>query len=483
MENTEEKGIIARVVNWFKNLTVKGLLGAILIAFVVIIILMSVSYLPSVISRISSSLSGAIYSVFVPAEDATITVDKKILNSGEDFNINFKRGDMTNGIFTVSYSCDSTASLLSVESNGLKKMNCDTPYYLLENETAIKIRPSTTENVTRLNITGAFENNDTQKSENVGVVRVTVKNETAGVTVNPSTVTPVKTVSPATPANPSYVTPTAYYGKPDLAVRVLQVGLLNSNTNTITNRTQFSYGDMVGIRFEVRNDGDTNTGAWSFTTVLPSLSTPTYNSNTQISLRPGESIIFTLGFSNISNQYSNLITINVDPQNIVTESVEYNNILTSTITNTSYNSNYYDNNYYNYNNNYNNTGCYINGVYNYNCNNNNIFPNNGCYVNGMFTYNCFDYNNNDWDNNNLRVSCYAKPSDPEEGDRVRWYADASGGDEDDYEYEWTGTDDLDSSSKNPSITYEDDGWKYATVTVESDGDFASQTCSVYVDRD
>jgi hypothetical protein len=39
MEKIENKGIINRVYSWFKNLTVKGLLGAILIAFVIIIIL------------------------------------------------------------------------------------------------------------------------------------------------------------------------------------------------------------------------------------------------------------------------------------------------------------------------------------------------------------------------------------------------------------------------------------------------------------
>lgn len=477
MEKTEEKGIINRVSVWFRNLTVKGLLGAILVAFVVIIILMSVSYLPSILSRVSSSLSAALYSVFVPADNATVTTDKKIINTGEDFNITFKKGDALDGIYTISYSCDSNTEILSVEASGLKKVDCGTPYYLLNNETSIKLRPNTKDTIARLVIDGAFENNDTQKIESVGTIRVTVKNEAAGVIVNPSITTPANTVAPVTkPVTPAYIAPAVqptYYGKPDLAVRTLQVGIL-SNNNIVTNQTQFSYGDMVGIKFEVRNDGDANTGFWSFTAVLPSISTPAHTSPTQISLKPGESIIFTLGFSGISNQYTNLITINVDPQNSVAESIEYNNILTSTITNTSYNSNYY-------NNNNSNNGCYINGVYTYNCNN-------GCYVNGMFTYNCNNNYNNGWDYNynynnynDLRVSCYTNTTNPEEGDKVKWYANVSGGDGD-YNYEWTGTDDLDSSSKNPSITYDNHGWKYATVTVESDGYSVSQTCSVYVDN-
>lgn len=456
MENKEEKGIFERIFIWFKNITVKGLLGVILLAFVIIILLLSVSYIPGIMTKISSSLSAALYSVFVPAEKATVTVDKKIINSGENFNVNFKKGDMTNGFFTISYACNLDVDLLSIENGGSKMIDCDTPYYLLDNETSIKIRPTTDESIVRLMLTAAFENNDTQKSETVGVVRITIKNDSAGVVNNPvvtASTSPVIT----TPLTPTYTPPTvvtpSYTGKPDLAVRILQVGTLISPTNLISPQTQFTYSDTVGIKFEIRNDGDANTGTWYFTATLPSLSTPTYNSGSQISLKPGESIIFTLGFSNLTNQNFSTITINVDPQNNVQEEAEHNNIVTSTITNTSYNSNYYYNNY-----------------------------NNGCYVNGFFTYNCGDYYT-DWfsDSDDLEVSCYADPENPEVDERVRWYADVEGGDGD-YNYDWTGTDDLDSSSEHPSITYDDDGRKRAYVTVkDGDGNTAEASCSVYVD--
>jgi hypothetical protein len=431
MENNKEKGVFVRIYEWFKNLTVKGLLGVILMAFVIIIILMSVSYIPKMMSRISNSLSAALYSVFVPTENATMTTDRKIISSGEDFNINFKRGDLTDGFFTVSYGCDSPVELVSVETNGLKKISCDTPYYLLDNETSIKIRSTTQDSVVRLVVTGSFENNENQKIETVGVARVTIKNDTTGTVVNTSNIstTPVPTNSSNTS---SYIAP-IYYGKADLATRILQTGKLNPNTNLITSKTNFVYSDMVGLRFEVRNDGDANTGPWSFTAVLPSLSTPIYNSNMQVSLRPGESIIFTIGFSNLTNVRTGLITVNIDPQNMVAESAEYNNIITSTITNSSYNSNYYDD-YYEYN-------------YNY---------------------------------NDLEVDCYADPEDPETGDRVRWYVDVDGGDGD-YNYDWTGTNGLDSSSKNPSKTYSSTGTKRATVTVtDGDDNEATASCSVRV---
>lgn len=497
MEKTEQKGIIGRTYDWFKNLTVKGLLSVIAMAFIIMIILMSLSFVPSILSKITSSFSAALSSIFMPSESATMTIDKSIINSGDDAIINFKKGDMTNGLFTISYTCNSNVNLLSVEGSGLKNIDCDTTYYLLENETSIKIKPNTLDSVVRLAIEGSFENNQTQKTEKVGVVRLTIKNNSVSTPVS-TPVTNRATTAPSTPVyTPPVYTPPAvqpvYYGKPDLAVRMLQTGLLITPTNLITPQSQFIYSDMVGIKFEVRNDGDAATGLWSFTATLPSISTPTYNSGTQISLRPGESIIFTLGFSNLSNLYSGLVTINIDSVNSVSESNEINNTITSTIINNSYNSNIY-----NINNT--NTGCYINGVYTYNCNNNyynngwnnnyynnndwnnyNYNYNNGCYINGIFTYNCNNNWNNNYNYNNLSVTCYSDPSGTSNnGELVRWYSIASGGNGH-YTYDWSGTEGLNSTSQNPGKIYYSNGTKYATVTVESEGYEVTRTCSVYVD--
>jgi uncharacterized cupredoxin-like copper-binding protein len=458
MENQEQKGIFERIWLWFKNLTVKGLLRAIFVVFIIIVILMSVTYLPSAISRISSSLTGALYSVFVPAESATMTADKKIINSGDEFTVSFKKGDAADGLFTVVYSCEQDIDLLAVESTGLKNINCDTPYYLLNNNNTLRVRAMTNdESVVRLVLTGALENNDTQKSEIVGVARVTVTNDTVGTVPEPTTSNPTKPtyVAPSVPYNP------AYSGKADLAVRVLQVGRLNTATNLITSQTQFTYGDTVGIRFEVRNDGDANTGSWNFTAALPSVTTPSYTAPTQVSLRPGESIQFTLGFSALTNQYNSMITVNVDSTNMVPESNEGNNMLTSTITSTGSN---YSNNYYDYNNNYSNTGCYVNGVFSYNC------------LGGD------NYNYNNYNYGNLNVTCYASPNNPDTDEKVHWYANVYGG-SGDYDYDWSGTNSLNSSSQNPTKTYTSGGTKYATVEVTDDRyDYrASQTCSIYVD--
>lgn len=452
MENKEKKGFFGRIYIWFKNLTFKGLLKLVLIIILIIIIVMIVPYLPRLISRASSALSAALYSVFVPAENATMTVDRNIINSGEEFNVQFKNGDITKGLYSVSYACDGNIQLYSVESTGLKQIDCDRRFYLIDNETAITIQAITnTETISRLTLDGLYENNEDQKIDKVGVARITIKNDA----LNTPVVIPPVTVATSTDTNPpntytppsTYVPPPTYsppyVGKADLAVRLLQVGSLQGNT--IFTRNQFTNQDMIGIRFEVRNDGDAITGPWSFSAILPSVSNPIYTSGTQISLRPGDSIIFTLGFNNLNNQYSNAIIVTADPNNFVSESSKTNNFFTTTIINTGYNTN-------------------------------NNYPN-GCYINGVFTYNCTN-----WNTNPLTVSCYAQPSHPETGERVRWYADVFGGDGD-YDYDWEGTNNLNSSSANPSKTYTSAGRKNATVTVTSGAYTATASCSVRVEED
>jgi hypothetical protein len=90
----------------------------------------------------------------------------------------------------------------------------------------------------------------------------------------------------------------------------------------------------------------------------------------------------------------------------------------------------------------------------------------------------YEDNNDDED---LYVSCYASPSNPQVGSQMHWYADVSGGDGD-YDYDWSGTDGLDSSSRSPSMTYYNGGSKSATVRVYSDGQSDTATCYANVNQ-
>lgn len=86
------------------------------------------------------------------------------------------------------------------------------------------------------------------------------------------------------------------------------------------------------------------------------------------------------------------------------------------------------------------------------------------------------------DDDVLEVSCYANPTNPQIGSRMNWYARVDGGDGD-YDYEWTGTDGLDSSSRSPSMTYYTAGTKRATVEVrDGNGQRETRTCNAYVNQ-
>ena len=77
----------------------------------------------------------------------------------------------------------------------------------------------------------------------------------------------------------------------------------------------------------------------------------------------------------------------------------------------------------------------------------------------------------------INVSCYASPSNPQVGSRMNWYARVDGGDGD-YDYDWSGNDGLNSSSRSPYMTYDFPGSKRATVTV-TDGSGNEDTATCY----
>lgn len=80
----------------------------------------------------------------------------------------------------------------------------------------------------------------------------------------------------------------------------------------------------------------------------------------------------------------------------------------------------------------------------------------------------------------LDVSCYARPSSPEVGEKVTWYAEVDGGDGD-YDYDWSGTEGLDGSRRTASIEYDYTGTKTAKVRVYSNGESETANCRVTVD--
>ncbi len=92
------------------------------------------------------------------------------------------------------------------------------------------------------------------------------------------------------------------------------------------------------------------------------------------------------------------------------------------------------------------------------------------------TYN-YDYDYNYYNNNQgpLQVSCYPMPLTIDEGERVTWQGQAYGGNGS-YHFSWSGTDGLSGTGKSISKRYNNEGYKNATVTVQSGGQVVSRNC-------
>jgi hypothetical protein len=160
----------------------------------------------------------------------------------------------------------------------------------------------------------------------------------------------------STPAKPSLKkeTPTTkstqtqspiYYGKSDLSISLLGTGIINKNTGQFYQTSSAGLNDIVGVRFEVKNIGTNISGIWRIRLVMPSKSTPIYDSEYQISLKPGDRIEYTSSFERPTKTGNNIGYITADYFNNVDESVESNNYLTIPIKIVSGNITNYNNNY------------------------------------------------------------------------------------------------------------------------------------------
>jgi hypothetical protein len=119
--------------------------------------------------------------------------------------------------------------------------------------------------------------------------------------------TPVLT-QPATPAKP-VVTPKST-SPADLSVQIMSI-------------TADPYGNGM-VQFDIANNGGSSTGVWYFEVNLPTDGGYTYFSPPQKSLAPGDHIVNTLQFSQIS-QSGGIVSIQVDPAGLIRESNKGNN--------------------------------------------------------------------------------------------------------------------------------------------------------------
>lgn len=155
----------------------------------------------------------------------------------------------------------------------------------------------------------------------------------AATTTEPEVIPEVENVpEPIPPSVVPVVVPVKDIGKSDLSVRVLETGIIDKVSNIFVSTTTLHSTDRIAVRFVVENLGTKETGVWYFNAVLPT-TYPffTYVPDGQILLRPNTGIEFTLGFDSIKEADGNVLIINIDPANSISEVSEDNNIVRVTI--------------------------------------------------------------------------------------------------------------------------------------------------------
>ena len=124
----------------------------------------------------------------------------------------------------------------------------------------------------------------------------------------------------------------APYGLPDLAVTILATGYLTGQTtDTFVPATIIPPGARPAVKFSVADVGTNSTGPWSFLAQIPTLTGAPFNSPVEASMNPGDHVVFTMGF-NLAAPGSQAITVVADPNHLVQESNEVNNVATAHVT-------------------------------------------------------------------------------------------------------------------------------------------------------
>lgn len=139
------------------------------------------------------------------------------------------------------------------------------------------------------------------------------------VATYPMSDTPVPVVTPA--------------GLPDFIVIIKEVGYLaTSSADSFVASSTVPAGSRPAVSFTIKNVGGSATGAWHFSASIPTQTAYLFQSPSQQSLNPGDSIDYTLGFDQANRGADQTISITANYDHTVAESNLNNNNASTKVT-------------------------------------------------------------------------------------------------------------------------------------------------------
>ncbi len=315
-------------------------------------------------------LSALLVTLFGREERIELIADKQNVFTKEVFTISYEHiGREETGSYVLTYPCSINTNLSFATLNGASTetstLTCDEKIAIApkagEKSGSVSLTSVTSSHaISEVPITIAFLPEGTTTPLVKGTVFMVIENKNPLATtpsITPTTQTPSTSTTPikkptnqpsgkptnTTPAQNTTVTspiststhkvtadtPTySYYGRADLAVRIIETGTVDKITGAFTATSSFRSSDRIGIKFEVRNDGGREVNSWYFNAVLPSFPAHIFTSPGQSPLIPGARIEFTLGFDNVNMSTGAVreFVVNADPAGSIGEANEINNI-------------------------------------------------------------------------------------------------------------------------------------------------------------
>ncbi|MBI3627924.1 MAG: hypothetical protein HY220_04265 [Candidatus Sungbacteria bacterium] len=292
------------------------------IAVLFIILILIVGLIGKMFSGIH--FGSLLSAISISREKISVAAAPAVVASGEKTAISWNHEHKSaNGLYELVYPCREN---LIIKTESGETISCNSSYPLGSSNSIIIIPTLEGSDTANIPVSISFTPNGADRVALSGSVQLTINPASGASTSKASTSTKGSSEStkPGNKKMNTYPIPGGQStpplanqnGYPDLAIELIAAGSLatTSGTETLIPKSTLLPGEQAGVRFIIKNIGSGPSGPWIFNANLPINSSGSFFiSDSQASLNPGESVVFTMGFNNLKNSGANVATFTVDP--------------------------------------------------------------------------------------------------------------------------------------------------------------------------
>ncbi len=293
-----------------------GLLANILAVAGFIILILIIVWGAYSLLRLTGSGFSNVFSGFGGGDDITITVPDAPVQTGRTFPLSWQYEPSEEGSYALLYQCKTGFRFDMRVGNGpVAAIPCGNAYGV-GTVTSLSLTPVLTSTSTiEVPLTVVFMPAATSTEER--------PQGTATITIAPKDAVTIST-APASQAPSSTSTQTTHTSSADLSVRIIAVGVIDAASGVFVERTPSNPNDIAAVQFDVKNNGGTASGAYTFSVQLPTQPVYPFISAEQASLAPGAHVVSTLRFGPLAPG-GGTVAIEVDAKRAVTDANRSNN--------------------------------------------------------------------------------------------------------------------------------------------------------------